>query len=367
MKSFCIIVVICCCFASLLPGESTPQYPPNYFPSDETLALQNSEQGKAMLFSKLELIARGQYPPQDSRPHYPIGGYITLAGDSGDVRFSPALKKIIDSNKDKNVSGIITESFRSLQKLNEPKETYFAYVERGDPNYLIAGYALAALSADPYDPETVQFVNNLQKKIQGTKNHLQTFIDQYSFAKGKVDQYESKESLEARIAMLVSYAPAGYEDPISIWAGRKLFEVSKQDPEGVAQGIFQYEDPLYAKGRLLPGATYQTLRDKLRPFLSSDCLVMLEALEQGKDIAPLVKAHAQKVSEQKMAEDEEKALQQLAQSPPSKAAAVSPQASPKAVSSSIAESDSRWFLILSSMAAVGLVVTGAFVFWKKSS
>jgi hypothetical protein len=178
MKTACnVLLLLCALTTSIALADSFPKDPLSYYPQDEVLAKQDTEAGRQMLLSKLELVAQGKYPPKDSRLHFDASELIRLAGDSGDPRFSSAIKKIIDANTDKKASTIIIESFQSLQKLNEPKETFIAYASEYYPNHLVTGYALEALAADPYDPDTVRLVNKVQDDIRkGGGNHLESFV-----------------------------------------------------------------------------------------------------------------------------------------------------------------------------------------------
>jgi hypothetical protein len=331
-------------------------------PQDEMLALQPTEAGKQMLLSKLELVAQGQFPPQDKRPHLYAIQFVEAAGDAGDRRFAPVLIQIIEISSKKPQSGPVREAFQSLQKLNEPKETFLTYANEYHGNPSVTGFALEALAATPNDPDVIRLIDKIQNDIRDKGSPLQSFINTSKGVRSDVRKYESKQTIEEKIDHLLPWSFLGYNSPSAVWAHRKLGEVSEQYPDKVAQAIFRLRsDPNYIKEHFYFDGNYEMVRNQLAKFISADALAMLEALEQGKDIASLVQAHDDKIAVEKALTAQAAALKPSEGSP-----SLSKTSAPKisAVPSG-SESGPDWFLILASAAAVVLTGAVAFRFWKK--
>lgn len=280
-------------------------FPPGYYPKDEELALEASEEGKKALLAQLELVAKGLYPPSDGRPHVYQEFLVERAGNSADRVFAPVLRRIIDANLDKPRSGPMQEAFQGLQKLNEPKETFLKYASQYYPNLKVTNYAIQALAADPYDPDTLILLEKLEKDVNARKVEMRATLSWALFARSQAEQFDSKSTLEDKIKFLLPLSYQEYGSASAVWAHRKLGELSERYPEQVAREILKLR---MAKSESLEErfgfkVTYKMVRDTLRKFLSEESAMMLQELERGKSIEPLVTEHERKLSEGKSEAD----------------------------------------------------------------
>jgi hypothetical protein len=212
---------------------------------------------------------------------------VVRAGVSADQTFAPLLKEIAEAtSKDRNRK-VTFDALYSLWQLGEPREYFLENARSHQQNKWLAYYTILILGSDPDDEKTIEALNEV--KAVATDNQIRGAIAEAERVRFLAGEYRQQNTAQQRSSFLLANFRSNWNpitlgeaeigspaNPLALWSQKKLFELSQESPEAVAQAVFEID---LAKDYGSDSFT-KSYRAHVAQFLSEEARARLQQLEE---------------------------------------------------------------------------------------
>lgn len=212
---------------------------------------------------------------------------VVQAGLSDDQTLVPLLKEVAEAtSKDRNLK-VTFDAFYSLWQLGEPREYFRENARSHQQNKWLAYYSILVLGSDPDDEKTIEALNEI--KVASTDNQIRGAIAEAERVRFLAGEYGQQNTAQQKSSFLLAHFRSYWNPislgeweigspahPLAIWSQQKLFELSQESPEVVAQAVFEidlskdYGDDSFTK----------SYRAHIAQFLSEEAREIFRKLEE---------------------------------------------------------------------------------------
>lgn len=177
---------------------------------------------------------------------------VIQAGLSADQTLVPLLKEIAEAtSKDRNLK-VTFDALYSLWQLGEPREYFLENARSHQQNKWLAYYSILLLGSDPDDEKTIEVLNEV--KAVASDNQIRGAIAEAERVRFLAGEYRQQNTARQKCDFLLAHFRSNWNPislgereigspahPLAIWSQQKLFELSQESPEVVAQAVFEID------------------------------------------------------------------------------------------------------------------------------
>ena len=212
---------------------------------------------------------------------------VVQAGLSADQTRVPLLKEIAQATSTDRNRKVTFDALYSLWQLGESREYFRENARAHQRNKWLAYYSILVLGSDPDDEKTIEVL--IEIKAASTDNQIRGAIAEAERVRFLAGEYGQQQTPQQKSSFLLAHFRSYWNpvslgeseigtpaNPLAIWSQKKLFELSHESPEVVAQAVFEID---LAKDYGSDSFT-KSYRAHIAQFLSEAAREMLRNLEE---------------------------------------------------------------------------------------
>jgi hypothetical protein len=244
----------------------------------------NNPESHQQLKEGLQQFIGGKLGDQEARE------LVRQAGISTNQKLIPLLKQIIEATTQHENRRIALDALYSLWQLKEPREYFLANARLHQQRKWLAYHSILILGSEPEHEETLQLLKQI--KAESQDNHIRGGVAEAERVQFLSEEYANCETLQQKCHFILRHFRGGWNPlphgskpfinvitPQSLWSQKKLYDLSNESPEVVANAVLSIDlSNKYGESSLT-----QSYQSYLAQFLSTEAQRKFRELEKQSD------------------------------------------------------------------------------------